>query len=375
MIPRRVSPADVAKGMGVSEQEAWKFARTIANHFLPTREQKVGAKVRIIDAPKPRAKKMLKKLHRWMHQENSAHPKAHGGVSSRSPFTSARRHVSKNRNVWTRDAKDCFPSINGEMFCRELRNLGFRQDTAKLLTMLCIVRDRIPQGSPISNDALNIYLWSLDQTMSAKAGNGNCEYSRVADDLVLSSPCNESGNRLCRNMEDLLREKGLKINQKKRKKEGFQNRSKPQHVHSIRVDKRKGTEIHKNHQKIAWKLAERYVHSCKCLQPGSLRATADIRKRLEGYMHYSRQAMYSNVRHLRRQLELGDRIVARKLSAIRITAHKNKWWAVSVKRNKFGAKIVTKDEPKRIAAVWRQRLIENSNGDRLIQLELSLLLS
>ena len=371
MIPGRISPADIAKGMGLTESEAWKHARNIDKHFLPTREQQCGKKVRKIDAPKPHMKKLLKKLHRWMHQENSAHPKAHGGVSRRSPFTSARRHVSKIRNVWTRDAKDCFPSINGEMFCRELRQLGFRQDTAKLLTMLCIVRDRIPQGSPVSNDALNIYLWSLDQTMSSKAGNENCEFTRVADDLVLSSPCNESGNKLCRDMEDLLREKGLKINQKKRKKEGFQNRSKPQHVHSIRVDKRKGTEIHKNHQAVAWELAERYVSSCKCLQPDSLQATADIRKRLEGYMHYSRQAIYSNVKHLRKQLELGDRIVAKKLKAIRITAHKGKWWAVSVKRNKFGAKIVTRDEPKRIAAVWRQRQVEKSKRDRMIQLELS----
>ena len=371
MIPERISPADIAKGMGLTESEAWKRARTIDKQFLPTREQRCGKKVRIIDAPKSHIKKLLKKLHRWMHQENSAHPKAHGSVPRRSPFTSARRHVSKNRNVWTRDAKDCFPSINGEMFNRELRKLGFRNDTANLLTMLCIVRDRIPQGSPISNDALNIYLWSLDQTMSAKAGNENCEFTRVADDLVLSSPRGEAGNRLCREMEDLLRDKGLKINQKKRKKEGFQNRSKPQHVHSIRVDKRKGTEIHKNHQEIAWELAERYVSSCRSLQPDSLRATADIRKRLEGYMHYSRQAVHSNVKHLRRQLELGDRIVARKLKSLQISAYKNKWWAVSVKRNKFGAKIVTRDEPKRIAAVWRQRMKETPKHDHKIQLELS----
>ncbi len=371
MIPRKISPADIAKGMGLTESEAWKYARNIDKHFLPTREQQCGKKVRIIDAPKPHMKRLLKKIHRWMHQEKSAHPKAHGSVKRRSPFTSARRHVSKNRNVWTRDAKDCFPSIDGELFCRELRKRGFRQDTTKLLTMLCIVRGRIPQGSPVSNDALNIYLWSLDQTMSSKAGNKNCEFTRVADDLVLSSACDETGNKLCREMEDLLRDKGLRINQKKRKKEGFQNRSKAQHVHGIRVDKRQGTEIHKNHQMIAWELSERYVISCKCLQPNSLRATADIRKRLEGYMHYSRQAVHSNVKHLRRQLELGDRIVARKLKAIRITAHKNKRWVVSVKRNKFGSKIVTRDEPKRIAAVWRQRQVEESKRDRMIQLELS----
>src|SRR4051794_15482660 len=123
-------------------------------------------------------KRMFKRLHAWFQANRLAHPAAHGGVRKRSCFTSARLHLA--RHTWTRDVADCFPSVSEELFRAELLALGFSAETAHILTRLCIVRGGIPQGSPISNDALNLYLWRVDQAMASYCGSMGLGYSRSA---------------------------------------------------------------------------------------------------------------------------------------------------------------------------------------------------
>ncbi|MEX1027040.1 MAG: reverse transcriptase domain-containing protein [Candidatus Paceibacterota bacterium] len=345
MHPKTITPADIASAMQMTESEVWAFARNMDASFKPTRLQLVGKKERPIDAPYDAPKKKLKRLHRWFQERKLFHPAAHGSISGSSCFTSARRHLGK-KFVWTRDATNCYPSVRPSVFKAELKRLGFRHDTASLMTLLCTLRGKIPQGSPTSGDALNLFFARADQHAASFAGANRLSHTRVADDFVVSGNSKASGDKVVRIIEEEVAARGININDKKRRESGFQPRSKPQLVHSIRVDNRRGTQISGDHHKIAIEVAASYVASCRGLQPQSLGATAAKRLRLHGYLHYFRQAKFSAAKHLRQQLNLGDRIVARKLNSLRISADKNKWWVVNRKRN----------EPKRITRIWESRL-------------------
>ncbi|HBL42626.1 MAG TPA: hypothetical protein DDZ90_04455, partial [Planctomycetaceae bacterium] len=242
MNPKSITPAEIAAAMKMTERQLWTFTRNFEKLFKPTREIMIGSKKRAIDAPRDSAKKKLKLLHKWFFEKKLFHPSAHGGVRHRSCFTSAQQHLGK-KFVWTRDASDCYPSITPEMFFYELKRIGFRQDTATLLTRLCTVRGSIPQGSPVSNDAINLYFWRIDQFLKSLSGANDLSYSRVADDFVLSGYKKYLGDNILLRLEGMLQQFGIQINDKKRRKSGFQNRSNPQLVHSIRVDLRRGTKI------------------------------------------------------------------------------------------------------------------------------------
>ena len=342
---RGISPADVAAALGLSEGEAWHFAHNIERFYKPARLQQIGRKSRLIDAMTDRAKALLRKLHRLCQRERLYHGAAHGGVRRRSCFTSAVLHLG-SRGLWTRDAKDCFPSVSPSEFCKELRAMGFRHDAAKLLTLLCTVRGRIPQGSPSSNDALNLFLWRADENIACVAAHNGCRYGRVADDFVVSDRRGLRGDEAVQVVEDELKSRGIKVNKKKRRKAGFQPNSSVQVVHSITVNRRNGTAICDEHADRARQLADTFVAAARSVQASTFEAVACKRRTLVGMMHYSRQAKFGPAKYLFRQLRAGDRRVARKLAKMNITADKGRWWLVHKKRN----------EPKRIAAVWRIRL-------------------
>jgi hypothetical protein len=303
--------------------------------------QLVGTKHRPIDAMYKWAKAYFRKLHRFIQKERLVHPRAHGGVWKRSCFTSAEQHLG-HRYTWTRDVKDCFPSIDRAAFAEELRALSFPSDSAELLSLLCTPRGGIPQGSPLSNDALNLYLWRSDQVISSFCGQSHLTYSRIADDLVISGNARDAGDDAIMRVESLLQDRGLRINARKRRESGFQFGEKKSLVHNICTQNKRGTQICDEHHLRAIEIAEKYRAACKSVQRESLVALAEKRQRLVGWLHYCRQAHFSPAHHLRRLLDAGDRAVLKKLRGLGISAHKNKWWLVSPRRN----------EPRRIVALW-----------------------
>ena len=344
MRPKNVGPEDIAEAMGLSLGKTWELANNFEVCFKPRRMQLVGKKHRPIDAPYPAPKKLLRRLHHWLQQQEWHHPMAHGGIRGRSCFTSAKVHLGQPF-VWTRDASNCYPSIGPDKFVRMLWKLGFRYDTAKLLTLLCTVRGQIPQGSPISGDALNVFFWEMDQAISSRSGNHSIKPARVADDIVLSGKKQESGEHLVEFVESELDNLGITINQRKKRKAGFQTASEDRLVHGISISKRRGTCISREQTTYATGLAECYLVSCKSVAADSFEALASKRRSLIGWMHYCRQAHFSPAKHIRRLLEAGDRRVSEKLRALSIVANKNKWWIATRKRN----------EPRCIANIWQRR--------------------
>ncbi len=354
MRPNEISPADIANAMKMNVGELLRFAHNIEAFYKPPRKAWIGRKHRPIDALYKAPKRKLRLLHRWFQQQLLAHPRAHGGVVRRSCFTSADRHLGK-RYDWIRDASDCYPSVTPKALQTELKALGFRHDTASLLTMLLTVRGHVPQGSPVSGDAINLFFWRIDQASASFCGQNHLGYTRVADDFVVSGNDRSSGFEAVLRIENELADRGIRVNKKKREKNGFQPNAGRQLVHSILVNRRRGTAVSPDHREAAIQIARKYVDACRSIQPDSIEGVAYKRSQLQGWMYYCRQATYSPALHLKKQLATGDRLVHRRLGSLKLVAYQNKWWLVTKKRN----------EPRRLANLWRRRLISLPASARL----------
>ena len=202
-------------------------------------------------------------------------------------------------------------------------------------------------GGSTSGDALNLFLWRMDQLISSMAGSRGVRYSRVADDFVLSSKHPGVADELVAKLEEELGKRGVGINTRKKSKHGYQNCSKDRRVHSISVSKPRGTAISSDQSKTARDIATNYVRACKSVSADSIEAVAAKRQSLFGWINYCRQAEFGPARELRRYLEAGDRHIAKRLRSLAISSPKNKWWVVNFKLNR--------NEPRRIASIWRKR--------------------
>ncbi|MGD8451333.1 MAG: reverse transcriptase family protein [Phycisphaerae bacterium] len=313
--------------------------------FLPTRQKRVCGKIREIDAPKPQTKSILRKLHRFLVRAVPPHPCAHGGAKSRSCFTSARRHLGR-RYVVTRDVRDCYPSISQLELKKRLLGMGFGSDVALLLSFLCTVRGRMAQGSPVSSDALNLFLYDADRALSAACGRNGSRYSRTYDDMVISvqspSLAEWPGDAMRRQIEG----HGLSINARKLRMNGFAAQHREQRVHNLRVNNRRGVKIVAEQTAKALALAEAYLRGAKVVSADSLEGLARKRAQVAGWMYYTRQADFGPARHIKRLLEAGDRHVMRALASRGLSARRGKWWITSKKRN----------EPRRLAQAWDTRM-------------------
>jgi len=340
---------DVARWMGLSVSQLERLAEDIDDGFWPTRAQLVGKKVREIDAPKPKIKALLRRLHHGLQSARLYHAAAHGGVIRRSTFTSARQHLG-HTYVGTRDAKDCFPSIKRESLHEELVTLGFRGRVASVLAKLLTVRGRVGQGSPVSTDAANLFLYRADQKIASRAGQLDAGRSRIVDDFVVSSDDLAVIDELTLIIEDELRQRGIRVNHKKRRQSGLQRSENEQLVHSLRVNLKDGVRICKAHLQKARRQGLEYENACRRVTPASLLALAQRRNEFFGLINYIAQADRSPEKQIRTYLTRGDSIVREKLARQRLTAHRNKWWVFNDRRN----------EPLRLANLWQERITHSA---------------
>ncbi|HEY3325370.1 MAG TPA: reverse transcriptase domain-containing protein [Planctomycetota bacterium] len=327
-------------GLG-SVEELLSFAATMESHFKPPRKRLIKGKWREIDALYPRPKKLLRRLHRFLQRRFRPHPAVHGGAIGRSCFSSARCHLRK-RFVVTRDVSNCYPSICTENLCAYLSNMGFAKAVAELLAHLMTVRGRVPQGSPISADALNLLLQDADQEIASIAGRLGLSYSRTYDDMILSGNDPQQNAYAASLLESVIAAHGLEVNKKKVKKNGYQPHSREQLVHGLVVNTGMGVRVNKEYRERARLKAESYVRAARVVSADSIRGVAKKRQIVVGHLQHCRQAAFSPARHIHRCVKTGDRLVERRLASLGLAAHRLNWWLMSVKNN----------NPSRIAALW-----------------------
>lgn len=156
---------------------------------------KRNGKFRTIESPSDTLKATQKKNLAKLVKILKVSPFAHAFQPYKNITTMAMGHVGKEY-VGCMDVKDFFPSITKENFLGVLRTIDkTKQDVMakveKLIEPLFFdfgdgKGSRLPQGAPSSPFLSNVFLFTFDWRMTWQCHRLGYDYSRYADDLVIS---------------------------------------------------------------------------------------------------------------------------------------------------------------------------------------------
>jgi retron-type reverse transcriptase len=280
-------------------------------HYTYFAIPKKGGGERIISAPKTAMRAAQRKVFEGILAKLPVHDAAQGFVKGRSILTNARRHVGADVVVNV-DLRDFFPTVTYRRVKGMFRSLGYSEQAATLLGLLCteaprkrvrvdappddptaspaaepaaywvvIGERRLPQGACTSPAITNRICTRLDEKLAAVAAGKGWTYTRYADDLSLSGP-DPTGKTV-----------GYVLNRLRRvlKFEGFEI-----HPDKVRVQRRRGrqavTGLTVNRKVAVSRAAVRrfraILHNCERFGiDGQNRAGhADFRAYLRGYADF-----------------------------------------------------------------------------------------
>lgn len=172
--------------LGISSKTIFSIRQSPHRHYRSFKLKKKDGNYREIDTPRT----YLKVIQWWIldnllnHVEISEN--VFGFVAGRSAVQNAQYHAGA-KHVLNVDIKQFFPSISIEQVQTIFCSLGYSEDVADMLSELCCLNGRVPQGAPTSPAIANLVLRELDDDLSVLAKSADHIYSRYADDLTFSS--------------------------------------------------------------------------------------------------------------------------------------------------------------------------------------------
>jgi RNA-directed DNA polymerase len=197
---------------------------TVVHYRRFTIAKKTGG-VRCISAPKA----ALARAQRWVFDNILAklvvEPQAHGFVRGRSIVSNATPHVARPV-VINMDLQEFFPSITFRRVKGLFGSLGYSEQVATVLALLCTEPPRVPaeldgkvyhvalgervlpQGACTSPAITNALCWRLDRRLTALAKKHGYAYTRYADDLTFSGGNPAAVGRLLRSVRAIVEDEG-----------------------------------------------------------------------------------------------------------------------------------------------------------------------
>ncbi len=325
MKPENLSISHIATIFRVSQNEIFEISQNMDRYLIGPISTYVNDKWREIYSPTYPFIYDLKRFHNALQRWGFSHNAVHGGVKGRSCASAAMFHLGC-RHQANRDIKDCYPSIKRDLLRDKLEKRGFNSYVSSLMANLMTVDGAVPQGSPISSDAMNLYLYDIDQRIASEAGKLGVAYTRTYDDMVVSSTKPAHTKRLAEMIDDSVVANHLRVNEKKKVKNGFKYSYEYRTVHGIDVTSPKGLRIDDDQAAKALRQIQDYLISAKSLTPDSFYPVLYKRKIAMGWVHYVKCINPKHGKHLNSIVNAGDR---KALHAIKKTVPlelNSKWW-------------------------------------------------
>lgn len=182
-------------------------------HFYRTFEiNKKNGGVRVIHESLPN----LKDIQRWIlknildYVEVSPYAKAYRkGYSVKDNVRFHRRQ----KKVLCLDIHSFYDSLKSNLVLGVFTDLGYIDEVAIMLTNLCCLNYRLPQGAPTSSSLSNIIMKKFDFSVSNFCRNNAIRYTRYADDMTFSGDFDEID--VIRFVRNELKKMNLKLNNQK----------------------------------------------------------------------------------------------------------------------------------------------------------------
>lgn len=212
-LPPVTSIETLSTMLGLSPNFVWYIKeRTKQNYrYFPIPK---GKGVREIEAPRV----SLKIIQKWLayHFSKKWVPLqcVHGFTPGKSHVSAAKEHL-KARWVISMDIENFFLSTPLEEIKRSLINLGYRNDNSiEILSKLCSLNERLPQGAPTSPIISNISMNKIDEKILELSSFLGITYTRYADDITLSGK-GEFCDHITREIEEIFSDSPWRIKKSK----------------------------------------------------------------------------------------------------------------------------------------------------------------
>ena len=313
-LPQIYSPGELVQWLGISVNDLEWFADRagLANassigkfhhYHIKTIAKRRGGQ-RLLEIPKPTLKHIQRRIHDSLLIQLPRHPSACGFIKTHNALDHARRHTGQ-AVVLSFDLQDCFLHVHGGQVFQAFRSLGYSDQLSRYWMALCTHRltkaqlkqqplssgqrqlagqNHLPQGSPSSPLLSHFALTMVDRRLSALAGKFGANYSRYADDLVLSGgpQLQQHFRQLEQIIGSIVREQGFRLNFRKSRCLG---QSSQQRITGITVNQ------HSNMPRREFDRLKAELHNCVHLGWRSQKPAdcQDYRAHLRGRINWCRQ--------------------------------------------------------------------------------------
>ena len=213
-LPPVVSMATLAAMTGFSPGFLWSLMYRTHKYYRVFHIPK-GRSTRVIEAPRVGLKFVQKWLAIQFEKAWTPHSAVHGFVRRRSHISAAAVHLGAHWVVSV-DVENFFPSTDERIVQNALRRLGYRfAKSLEILSRICCYRRRLPQGAPTSPVISNIALHEVDCRIANLAEASGWNFTRYADDIVLSGTGRVPSNAL-KEMDEIFASTCWSLSSRKR---------------------------------------------------------------------------------------------------------------------------------------------------------------
>lgn len=186
----------LARALRVSPQQLRTLAGAVSAHYRDFSISKRDGSLRHVSGPTEELKTIQRRINRHIFERVEFPPYLYGSIKERNYVQNARAH-SRAHVVLTMDVKDFFPSIGRDAVLGIFKSFfHFPLDVAVLLADLCTKDGHLPQGACTSSYLANLVLHDIEHRLVFNLQQEGLIYSRLIDDISISSPRPLSPRRL-----------------------------------------------------------------------------------------------------------------------------------------------------------------------------------
>jgi retron-type reverse transcriptase len=189
------------------ERLVWRAEVFYKQYRIPKR----SGGVRIIQAPTYTMKAAQAWVLRNILDKLSSTPIATAFREGKSILDNCDAHAS-NRYFVGLDIKDFFPSITRDRIASIFSMIGYEEDASEILSSLCCLNDRLPQGAVTSPALSNLICHKLDRRLMGLAAVHNLTVSRYADDITFSNNNPKVLRGRIHTIRRIIEHEGFKVN-------------------------------------------------------------------------------------------------------------------------------------------------------------------
>lgn len=222
---RPISSLDaLAKTLGVHPKLLDDFHRKANNSYSSFTITSKSGKIRTVFEPKYELKKLQKRINQRIFEEVRFPLYLQGGIkdseAKRDYINNAKVHALSNTLI-NLDIKNFYDNIRDTYVHNIFKYLfKFPDDVSTVLTSLVTLNGRVPQGACTSSYVANLVFFNSEYRIVSKLRNKNINYTRLLDDITLSSDLRlteKDTSRLIKDVIGLFKKYSLKIQNKKTK--------------------------------------------------------------------------------------------------------------------------------------------------------------